>query len=97
MEENEISIQSNIIATITEQSLKFRLEVESRMLDEWGIERKEIEEAIKKYSNLIRKIKDKIKEINEEKMGYSEDEWYLESETKAYAIEKLQELLESEG
>ena len=40
------------------------------------------------------KAKEKIEEINQEKLNYSEDEWYLESEIKAYAIEKLQELME---
>lgn len=44
----------------------------------------------------IQKIKDKIEKIDEEKLGFSEDEWYLESEIKGYAIDKLQELLESE-
>jgi len=44
----------------------------------------------------IQKIKDKIEEVEKEKLNYSEDEWYLESEIKGYAIDKLQELLESE-
>lgn len=39
-------------------------------------------------------IKEKIEEIEQEKLAYSENEWYLESEIKGYATEKLQELLE---
>lgn len=69
MEENQINIQGNIIALIDEQSLKFRLEVENKALDEWGIERKEIEDAILKYSNLIRKIKDRIKYLEKEDLN----------------------------
>lgn len=44
----------------------------------------------------IQKVKNKIEEIDKEKLGFSEDDWYLESEIKGYAIDKLQELLESE-
>ena len=40
------------------------------------------------------KAKEKIEEINNEKLNYSEDEYYLENEIKGYAIDKLQELLE---
>lgn len=42
------------------------------------------------------KIKAKIEEINNEKLNYSEDEYYLESEIKGYAIDKMKELLEKE-
>lgn len=40
------------------------------------------------------KIREKIDEINDEKLNYSEDEYYLENEIKGYAIDKLKELLE---
>lgn len=40
----------------------------------------------------IQKVKDKIEEINNEKLNYSEDDWYLESEVKGYAIDKLKEI-----
>lgn len=40
------------------------------------------------------KIREKIKEINNEKLNYSDDEYYLENEMKGYAIDKIQELLE---
>mgnify|MGYP006913139687 CR=1 FL=1 len=39
-------------------------------------------------------VEEKIEEIKKEKLGYSEDEWYLENEIKGYAIDKLQELIE---
>ena len=39
------------------------------------------------------KIEEKIEEINNEKLNYSEDEYYLENEIKGYAIDKLKELL----
>ena len=39
------------------------------------------------------KIKGEIEEINNEKLNYSEDEYYLENEIKGYAIDKLKELL----
>ena len=42
------------------------------------------------------KIEDKIAEIEADKLNYGEDDWYLESELKGYAIDKLKELLESE-
>ena len=42
------------------------------------------------------KIADKIAEIEADKLNYIEDDWYLESELKGYAIDKLKELLESE-
>ena len=42
------------------------------------------------------KIADKIAEIEADKLNYGEDDWYLESELKGYAIDKLKELLESE-
>ena len=42
------------------------------------------------------KIQDKIDEINNEKLNYSENEYYLEMEIKGYAIEALKELLEEE-
>ena len=40
------------------------------------------------------KMKEKIEEINSEKLNYNEDEYYLENEIKGYAIAKLKELLE---
>ena len=45
----------------------------------------------------IQKVKDKIEEINNEKLNYSEDEYYLENEIKGYAIDKIRELLEGSG
>ena len=42
------------------------------------------------------KVKEKIEEINNENLNYSESEYYLESEIKGYAIEHLQELLGKE-
>ena len=42
------------------------------------------------------KIEDMIAEIEADKLNYSEDDWYLESDVKGYAIDKLKELLESE-
>ncbi len=46
-----------------------------------------------KYDSLVMEIKDKIEEVNNEKLNYSEDEYYLESEVKGYTMDKLQELL----
>lgn len=40
------------------------------------------------------KARGKIEEINNEKLNYSEDEYYLENEIKGYAIDKIKELLE---
>lgn len=40
------------------------------------------------------KIREKIEEINNENLNYSEDEYYLENEQKGYTIDKLKELLE---
>ena len=50
------------------------------------------------YGNSISKdkIREKIKQINDEKLNYSENEYYLENEIKGYAIDKLRELLEEE-
>lgn len=45
----------------------------------------------------IQEVKDKIEEINNEKLNYSEDEYYLENEIKGYAIDKIRELLEGSG
>lgn len=42
----------------------------------------------------VDKIKEKIEETNNEKLNYSEDEYYLENEVKGYTIDKLKELLE---
>ena len=42
------------------------------------------------------KVKEKIEEINNENLNYSENEYYLESEIKGYAMEHLQELLRKE-
>lgn len=42
----------------------------------------------------IQEVKDKIAEIKNEKLGYSEDEWYIENEIKGYAIDKLKEIIE---
>lgn len=42
------------------------------------------------------KVKEKIEEINNEKLNYSEDEYYLENEIKGYAIDKIHELLEED-
>ena len=60
--------------------------------------RKVNELLVERYSTSIpvQKVKNKIEEIDKEKLGFSENEWYLESEIKGYAIDKLQELLESE-
>ena len=55
--------------------------------------RKLIENNDKKWED---KIKAKIEEINNEKLGYSEDEYYLENEQKGYAIDKMQSLLKKE-
>lgn len=38
------------------------------------------------------KIEDIIDEIQADKLNYSEDDWYLESEVKGYAIDKLKEI-----
>lgn len=42
------------------------------------------------------KVKELIEETKNEKLNYSEDEWYLEDEIKGYSIEKLQSLLGKE-
>lgn len=42
------------------------------------------------------KVKEKIEEIDNEKLNYSESEYYLENEIKGYAIEHLRELLREE-
>ena len=54
-----------------------------------------MEEVNKKFI-AVDKIRGKIEEINNEKLNYSEDEYYLENEVKGYAINKLKELLEVE-
>lgn len=51
-------------------------------------------EVVEKYYIHKDKIKEKIEETNNEKLNYSEDEYYLENEVKGYAIDKLKELLE---
>lgn len=42
------------------------------------------------------KIRDLLEEIKNEKLNYSESEYYLESEIKGYAIDKFKELLEED-
>lgn len=42
------------------------------------------------------KVKEKIEEINNENLNYSENEYYLENEIKGYAMEHLRELLREE-
>lgn len=51
-----------------------------------------IEEAEKKLEKMKNKIGDIIEEIQADKLNYSEDDWYLESEVKGYAIDKLKEI-----
>ena len=48
------------------------------------------------YVVLKSKVKEKIEEIDNEKLNYSESEYYLENEIKGYAIEYLRELLREE-
>lgn len=59
-------------------------------------ELKEENEKLKENSIPVSKVKEVIEEIDQEKLNYSENEWYLESEIKAYATEKIQELLGEE-
>lgn len=51
-----------------------------------------VEEAEKKLEKMKNKIEDIIVEIQADKLNYSEDDWYLESEVKGYAIDKLKEI-----
>lgn len=51
-------------------------------------------DKIKEDYILKSKAEEKIEEINNEKLNYSEDEYYLENEIKGYAIAKIQELLQ---
>ena len=49
-----------------------------------------------KYNSLIKEIENKIEEIKNENLNYSEDEYYLEEATKGYAIDKFKELLDEQ-
>lgn len=51
-------------------------------------------EELKEQNEIKEKFEGKIEEINNEKLNYSEDEYYLENEIKGYAIDKMQELLD---
>lgn len=51
-------------------------------------------EELKERNEIKEKFEEKIEEINNEKLNYSEDEYYLENEIKGYAIDKMQELLD---
>ena len=67
-----------------------------RCLDNIEKEMKQLQTKANKYDAIKNKMKDAIEEINADKLNYSEDEWYLESDMKAYAIDKIKELLEEE-
>lgn len=45
-------------------------------------------------SKIKEKFEGKLEEINDEKLNYSEDEYWLESEVKGYAMEHLRGLLD---
>lgn len=53
-------------------------------------------ETVKNNSIPKSKVEEVIEETKNEKLNYSEDEWYLEDEIKGYSIEKLQSLLGKE-
>lgn len=90
--ETDIEMIENLIKAYKEleeenEELKEKLEKASNQLDLDYVDNNFISKSL---------MKEKIEEIDEEKLNYSEDEWYLESEIKGYATEKLQELLGEE-
>ena len=62
----------------------------NKELEKYKIYYEEMEEVNKKFI-AVDKIKEKIEETNNEKLNYSEDEYYLENEIKGYAIDKLKD------
>lgn len=64
------------------------------LLDLYNKKKKELDKEKEKNKQWEDKIREKIEEINNENLNYSESEYYLENEIKGYAIEHLQELLE---
>lgn len=102
-QQKELNNLKEIEKSHKEENGKLRVELEQEKE-----KNKELEEKLKIAKQLYNdacvciatecvekdKIKDKIEETNNEKLNYSEDEYYLENEIKGYAIDKLKELLE---
>lgn len=78
------------IASIQKNTYKIEIE------DGVFVDVKELYVKANKYDSLVDGMEDKIEEIKADKLNYSEDDWYLESELKGYAINALQELLDTE-
>ena len=106
-ENEEIRIKNNAIKRESEAYLEHMIRLDNELnLEkekskyEWIRQNCLSQELVNKLYIPIQKIKDriedKIAEIEADKLNYGEDDWYLESELKGYAIDKLKELLESE-
>lgn len=87
MEELEATLKQTQVSWYEDTK---KIEQLKNEIEDWKFTKKYVEdEYIHKD-----KIKEKIEETNNEKLNYSEDEYYLENEVKGYAIDKLKELLE---
>lgn len=110
-ENEELKIKNNAIKRESEAYAKYMIRLDNELnLEkekskyEWIRQNCLSQELVNKLYIPIQKIKDKIAdkiaEIEADKLNYIEDDWYLESELKGYAIDKLKELelqiLESE-